>query len=151
MTKAVQRADTELPPQWATFIGRYLETGNARQSAIDAGFSDSYANTITTRFPDKVRSTLRDALESKGITSEKIAEKVNELLEAKTGDEPNYQAIDKGISHAVKIRGDYSDEPPKSQGGNTYNFIFSAEVQEDVKRIEARIKERLTQQHVSET
>lgn len=96
------------------------------------------------------KETLREALESKGITAEKIASKVGELLEARNGDEPNYQAIDKGITHAVKIRGDYSDEPPKATSGATYNFLFSAETQERVRLIEDEIKSQLIKPHAQE-
>ena len=116
MSKKISIA--ELDPRWAKFIDRYLETGNAKQSAIIAGFSEEYASVITTRFPDKVRESLTDALESKGITSERIAEKIEVLLEASTpiyknnnatgeiehiGDKPDYIAVDKGITHAIKI------------------------------------------------
>ena len=52
------------------------------------------------------------------------------------GEAPDFQAIDKGITHAVKIRGDYADEPVKDKSGNTYNFLFSADTQADIKAIE---------------
>lgn len=40
------------------------------------------------------------------------------------------------------------DEPDRKPTGNTYNFIFSKEVQDDVKAIEARIKARLINSNV---
>lgn len=159
----------KINPKWANFTERYLETGNAYQSAIDVGFTKSYALVITSRFPDKVIKSLKEALEAKGITPEKIAEKVDSLLEATkpiyknnnetgeielVGESPDYQAIDKGITHAVKIRGDYAEDAPKvaPPSGNTYNFIFSAPVQEEVRKAEAKIKEMLVlNTHVQKT
>lgn len=62
--------------------------------------------------------TMAQALEAQGINSIKIAEKIEVLLNAETpiyknnnetgevehvGDKPDYQAVDKGISHALKI------------------------------------------------
>lgn len=90
------------------------------------------------------RSTLKSALEKQGVTPEKIARKVDELLDNK---DPN--AIDKGLKYATNIYG-VDTEPEKKQGGNTYNFIFSPEVQGQVKEIEAKIKEQLIKKHVQE-
>ena len=86
---------------------------------------------------------LREALIAEGIDSKKIAEKINVLLEAKDGEKTDYTAIDKGLKHATAIFG-ITEDKPKDNSGNTYNFIFSEEVQGDIKQIEDRIKERLT-------
>src|SRR5690348_5598026 len=75
--------DEQLDPRWATFLDLYLASGNAKASAIEAGFSETYADNITTRFPDKVRKSMAAALESTGVTSELIAEKILLLLHAK--------------------------------------------------------------------
>jgi len=88
----------ELSPRWANFIDRYIETGNAKQSAKDVGFSEHYADVITSRFPQKVRKSLAQALETKGVTSQKIADKIDWLL-----DQDEYQAVDKGITQAAKM------------------------------------------------
>src|SRR5688572_28437405 len=61
----------ELDPRWANFVDLYLTNGNAKRSAIEAGFSENYADVITSRFPEKVRKSLVDALDHKGITSDK--------------------------------------------------------------------------------
>lgn len=86
---------------------------------------------------------LKEALISEGITPEKIAEKINVLLDAKgLLDIPDYTAVDKGLKHATAIYG-ITEDKPKSNSTNTYNFIFSPETQKDVKEIENRIKQRL--------
>lgn len=107
----------ELTPRWAAFLPLYIESGNAYQSAIQAGFSHEYANVITTRFPTKVRKSLAAALEEKGIGSEVVAERIRTLLYATKpvwvkgengvnemiDEGPDYQAIDKGLTHTLKI------------------------------------------------
>lgn len=105
---------------------------------------------------------LKGALVKQGITPERIASKIDVLLNAKKyiqkfshetgeteliGEQDDYQAIDKGIAHATKIYG-ILDDAPKEKSGNTYNFVFSAPVREKVNLIEAEIKEALTKPHV---
>ena len=58
----------------------------------------------------KERETLKQALENQGINSKKIAKKIDVLLEAKQGKRPDYTAINNGINHAVKVRGDYAPD-----------------------------------------
>lgn len=91
---------------------------------------------------------LRQALVDEGINPKKIAEKINVLLEAndKEGNK-DYTAIDKGLKHATAIYG-ITEEPPKNPSGNTYNFIFSKEVQSEVQAIETRIKQMLVKPNV---
>lgn len=89
------------------------------------------------------RESLKEALEKKGITAEKIADKISLLLESEDNN-----AIDKGINHAVKVRGDYSEEKPKEKGTNIYNFFFNKELQEDVHVLEEKIKAKLVQKNV---
>lgn len=105
---------------------------------------------------------LKAALIRQGITPDKISERINVLLHAKKsiqkfshetgeteliGEQDDYQAIDKGLSHATKIYG-ILDETPKSPTGNTYNFIFSEDIRNKVNAIDAEIKEALIKPHV---
>lgn len=94
---------------------------------------------------------LREALVEQGINPTKIAEKINVLLDATTGEneKPDVNAIDKGLKHATAIYG-IVDDKPKNTGGNTYNFIFSDETKAEVKKIEDVIKAKLIQQNVKE-
>lgn len=88
---------------------------------------------------------LREALIAQGINPKKIAEKINVLLDAhdEKGNK-DFTAIDKGLKHATSIYGIVDpNEKPKSQ--NTYNFIFNAETQAEIKNLEDKIKARLIQ------
>jgi phage terminase small subunit len=152
------------------FVDKLIENdGNRTKTAREVfGIADpKYAHVKAERILQKPevalaieqkRATLIEALEKKGVSPEKIAEKVGVLLEAKrkvfknnnesgeielVAEEPDYNAIDKGISHAIKIHG-IEDDTPKPQATTTYNLIFSGPVQEKVKVIDAEIKEMLT-------
>ena len=143
------------------FIAEYIKTGNGVQSALKVYNTDSYINAghIATDNLSKpairdeigiIQTTLKQALIDKGITPEKIASKIDELLEAKGDD--RYTIIDKGLKHATNIYG-ITDDPSKDKDkqSNTYNFIFSPENQADIKAIEERIKARLVQSHDHES
>ncbi len=96
------------------------------------------------------KETLKSALEKQGITPVYIAEKVNVLLNAidDKGNE-DYTAIDKGLKHATNIYG-IEDPFEKGKVNNTYNFLFTKEVKEEVNQIESIIKSKLTQRNVQE-
>lgn len=146
------------------FVADYLATGNGTQSVLK-----NYD--VAGKKPEKTASvmavenlakpsiitaieigqvSLKSALEKQGITPARIAEKVDVLLNAtektivlgKEYSSPDYVAIDKGLKHATTIYG-VVDEDKKSSSMNTYNFIFSKEVQEDVKKLEDNIKQKL--------
>lgn len=90
---------------------------------------------------------LKKALIAQGITPQKIAQKIDILLEAtdRIGAD-DYTAIDKGLKHATAIFGIIQDKPP-GEGKTTYNFIFSTEVREKVREMEEEIKSLLTKPH----
>lgn len=91
---------------------------------------------------------LKKALEAEGINPKKIAEKINILLNAVDKEGTNdYTAIDKGLKHATAIYG-ITDELPKTNSANTYNFIFSPQVQSEVKAMEDKIKAMLIKPNV---
>lgn len=90
------------------------------------------------------------ALRKQGINPKKIASKIDVLLEAKKknmeGDlETDFTAVDKGLKHATTIYG-LVEEKPATGNKNTYNFIFSPEVQTKVRDINEDIKKLLSQQ-----
>jgi len=91
---------------------------------------------------------LKKALLAQGITPQKIAKKIDVLLEAKDRfKKDDYQAIDKGLKHATAIFGVVQEKPP-GENKTTYNFIFSTEVRERVREMEEEIKSLLTKSYV---
>lgn len=143
----------KLTKQEVKFTEKVIETGNLTK-AVQESFNiedPNYAGVKGHRLirNDKIieaievkRKTLREALYEKGINEVKVAETINELLDAK--DEKglsDYTAKDKGLKHALSIYGVEDPEKPKSQ--NTYNFIFNAEAQSEIKAMEEKIKAKL--------
>lgn len=140
------------------FVKDYVLSGNGQTAAlnnyeIEAKDKESVARSIATENLTKPyiveaieikQETLKSALEKKGITPDKIADKINVLLDAEdleTG-KKDYTAIDKGLKHAKEIYGIESlDDKPKSN--TTYNFIFNPQTQAEIKSIEDKIKARL--------
>lgn len=58
---------------------------------------------------------------------------------------PDTNIQEKALDKAYKLKGRYvEDTIPVSRGGNTYNIIFSAPVQEKIKAIESELKDILT-------
>ncbi len=94
------------------------------------------------------RKTLKQALLDKGIDEDYLAKKVEVLLEAKDEEgNTDFNAIDKGLKHATNIYGvENPEDKPKTQ--NTYNFLFSAETQLEIKQIEDKIKAQLLKPNV---
>lgn len=158
------------------FVKDYVLSGNGQESALNnyeikAKNKENIARAIASENLTKPnvalaieikQETLKSALEKKGITPEKIADKINVLLEAskpifknnnstgeieQVGEEIDYTAIDKGLKHATAIYGvENTDDKPKSQ--TTYNFIFNSETQEKIKAINEAIKSKLIQGNV---
>ncbi len=144
------------------FVEDYVLTGNGTQSVLKNYDTESprtasvmavenLAKPSVALAVEIKQNSLKEALINQGVTPEKIAEKISVLLEATVGETqiPDVNAIDKGLKHSKDIYGVIEDNP-KSPTGNTYNFIFSAEVQEKVKAIEGEIKQMLIQPHVKE-
>lgn len=119
-------------------VGYGTITQDPRRILESEGFKDALSET-----------GLKEALIAQGINPTKIAEKINVLLDATNGEKPDVNAIDKGLKHATAIYG-VIDDKPKNPGGNTYNFIFSKEVQAEVDKIEDVIKAKLRQNYVPE-
>lgn len=86
---------------------------------------------------EKQQLTLKEALGKQGITPERIALKVDELL---NHEDPN--AVDKGLKHALNIHG-VDEEGGNKRGNTSYTIIFNSDTQKKIKAIEAEIKEKL--------
>lgn len=162
-TKTKQKKPRRLSKKREGFVKDFVETGNATEAAVrnfnvkdrkvaQAVGSEVLSSPIVQEAVEARKETLREALERKGVTSEKIADTVSDLLEATDPDgNPDYKARDKGVVHATRIRGDVTDTPPVTPTNNTYNFLkITVEDQRDIKSIEARLKEKLIQPHVQQ-
>lgn len=108
------------------------------------------------------RSELEAALRKRGVTPALIAVKVKNLLDASSpiyknnnetgeielvGEKPDYQAMDKGITQAMKmgLGGGYVKETaPPAPGTVNVTFINSPEVQKLIQNFEQSLKEQLT-------
>lgn len=134
------------------FVVKFVETGNATKAVQESyGIKDSnVAANKGSRLLRKAniegeieveRISLKQALINEGITPNYIASKVNTLLKNK---DPN--AIDKGLKHTMNVYG-ITDTDDKPKISNTYNFIFNADTQKEIKEMEDKIKNRLIQNH----
>ena len=85
------------------------------------------------------------ALREMGLTEELVTTALVEDIEEKPQRRLGELSLAANILGMVKKE---SESLPSSQGSATYNFIFSAETQAQVKAIEDQIKQRLTQPHV---
>lgn len=163
----------KLKPKDIEFAKKYVannENGTKTVKEVYGTEDDGYARVKATRLitQDNVsqaieveRESLLSALEKEGVTPKKISKKINVLLEAskevyETNDDgereqvgklPDFTAIDKGLKHATAIYG--ITDPQEKKTSNTYNFLFSSEVQGEVKKINDVIKAKLIE-HVQE-
>lgn len=140
------------------FVKDYILSGNGELSAlnnyeIEGKDKENIARSIASQNLTKLnvieaiekgQETLKSALQKKGITPEKIADKINVLLDAEdleTG-KKDYTAIDKGLKHAKEIYGVESIED-KPKTNTTYNFIFNEDTQGKIKELNEAIKNKL--------
>ena len=95
------------------------------------------------------KESLKSALIKQGITPDKIAEKVNVLL---NGVDPqgntDYTAVDKGLKHATNI---YGVEEPEKQKGTIYNFILNPTFKQQIQPLEEALKEQFKNVKAPET
>lgn len=146
------------------FVKDYLETGNGTQSALK-NYDTEDENTAAVIASENLRKPKIAALIEEKLPDEELFQIHREGLYASrevwknnnetkqiehVSDEPDYAVRHKYLDSAYKLKGKYSPEPEPT-GGNktTYNFIFSKEVQADVKELEGRIKQKLIN-HVQE-
>jgi hypothetical protein len=173
MEQTKQKKKAKLPKltkQDIAFVEKVVETGKLTKSAQEAYNLDNqrYAGVKAQRLIAKdniiqaievKRKSLKQALIDKGITEDKIAEKIEVLLEAQTEHKTesgetiikkDYNAIDKGLKHATNIYGveDLNDKPKE----NVYNFFFEPTFQKSIKNYDQNIKNLIiNRQNVQET
>jgi len=107
-----------------------------------SGYSEKTALT-----PKTVTDTIgfKQALRDLGLTEELITTALVEDIQAKPANRIQELKLGAEVLGMTK-----RDEEPQKQQGNTYNFIFSESVQQEVKAMEDRIKAQLLKPHVQE-
>lgn len=136
------------------FVEDYVIDENGTQAVIknyDVK-DESVASSISTenlRKPyiaeaiENKRKSLKEALIEAKIDEKKVADTIKELLDA-TDEKGNkdYTAKDKGLKHTLSIYG-IEDQNDKPKSNTTYNFIFSKEIQEQIRISNEIIKAKL--------
>lgn len=84
-------------------------------------------------------SGFKKALAEFGLTEELITTSLVEDIKAK----PKSRVKELGLGADILGMRKREEESPKNNSISTYNFIFSKEVQNDVKKLEESIKEKL--------
>lgn len=155
----IQQQKRKLTKKQKGFVKDYVIDENGTQAVLknyDVKKNITAANIATENLSkpyiveaiENKRKSLKEALFEEGINEQYIAQKVNVLLKATDNQgNPDINAIDKGLKHTLSIHGvEEPNDKPKSQ--TTYNFIFNAETQAEIKELEDKIKARLIQKHV---
>jgi len=148
------------------FVKDYVLSGNGQESALNnynikGKDKENIARSIASENLTKPNvalaieiktETLKSALEKKGITPDKIADKINVLLDAskpifknnnatgeieQVGEEIDYIAVDKGLKHAKEIYGVEDSDKPKE---NIYNFFFEPKFQQNIRNFDENLK-----------
>lgn len=151
---------TKLTKKEKGFVKDYLETGNGVQSALANYDTEDYHTAGAIAHENLKKPKIQQALEE-ALPDEILLEIHREGLYAmkpffdkdgnKLAEDADYGVRYKYLDLAHKLKGHYvSEDAPKEINRTTYNFVFSKEVQDDVKEIEAKIKARLIN-HVPET
>ena len=140
-----------------TLVRKNNENGSLTVKEVFGINNDDYARVKAHRLITKAnvsqaieqeKETLKSALEKEGITPVKIAQTINELLDA-TDDKGNkdFTAKDKGLKHALSIHGVEEPNKPKE---NVYNFFFEPKFQQNIKNYDQYLKEQILNKDVEE-
>lgn len=103
-------AITQLKPAHQTFVRRYIGNGgNATQAYMKAypNAKERSAWSSASRLvrQGKVRRAINEVMETYGVTTEKLSEKISELLSHEANDKLGLHAVDRGLVHARAILG----------------------------------------------
>lgn len=129
----------DLQPRQVDFLaGWLLEGKTAKQAAIDAGYSEEYADVITSRLSGNVRLMMRLVFEAKGITPSKIVEKEIEILNSN-----DLGAKNTALNRIHKIFGSLSDAPAIVVNNNNHQTLelHDEKIIQATSNYEANLKE----------
>ncbi len=144
----------KLTKQEKGFVKEVIEHGNATK-AVKNSFDIDDSNYAGVKGHELLRNPKIQNAIQEALPDELLARVHLEGLNATIGeDKPDYSVRHRYLDSAYKVKGTYvaqdPDDKPKNTG-NTYNFMFSPENQEDIKAFEEKLKARLIQKHVQET
>ena len=92
-------------PRFARFTELYLTTGNARHSAIMAGFSESYSDAFAYKLAQRARISMAPALRAAGIDEVRIAHLIEGKLDAKMVKwNPEKKEFQEFVDHGTQLK-----------------------------------------------
>jgi hypothetical protein len=89
------------------------------------------------------RVALMEAMQEAGITENKVAKKINELL-----DSDNHVAMDKGITHTLKIAGAYAPTKTQTEHTGTIEHTLEADEGDYADFIKSKNRDRIIEEGV---
>lgn len=164
MTKKKETKKKRLSKKRKGFAKDFVKTGNATEAAVrnfnvkDRDVARRVGSELLT-FPDviaeveKIEKSIADQIPNDLLVTTHIqglgATQVRFTPEGEQIEVPDFSTRHKYVESGYKLKkviGAGDETPKTSSSGNTYNFIFSAETQAEVKAIEEKIKARLVEQ-----
>lgn len=112
MTKL--KKDTPLKPRMKKYARKVAQTGEILKSANDVGYKGNYGSQLIQN--PKIQTAIQVEMDKQGTTTEKIARKIDEGMEAfrvirdKGKEYPDFHVRKEYVDMALKIRGDYAPE-----------------------------------------
>ena len=151
----IQKPHRKLTKKERLFVREYAKTENGTQAVLKAYDVENpkIAGVIATQNLNKLRIGEAVKVEIKRladrIPDDLIEEKHLALLNKldEKGDIDTH-AVSKGLEMAYKVKGSYKTDDEGNSAAkpkNIYNFFFSKEAQDEVKTLEDKIKNALTQ------
>ena len=171
-TEQTKEKPRRLTKKQKGFVKDYVDTGNASEAVrrnydvvdVDTAKSMGTENLAKPYIAEAVEEQQKKLAERipDGLLVERHIELLNKRevhrvsvdgeAEYELIDQPDTQAVSKGLEMAYKLKGAFAVEvlPTVSKTVHTYNFIFSPETQSDIREIEERLKARLIQPHATQ-
>ena len=106
--------DTPLKPRMKKYARKVAQTGEILKSANDVGYKGNYGSQLIQN--PKIQTAIQVEMDKQGTTTEKIARKIDEGMEAfrvirdKGKQYPDFHVRKEYVDMALKIRGDYAPE-----------------------------------------
>lgn len=115
MSKKLEKLRNKLTFKQRKFVEVYIQTGNATESAMQAYDIKDRNSAAVIGFENLRKLNIAEFLEESGVTDKRLADKINEGLDAKkrvrdyeTGEisyDPDYMAQHKFLTTALDLKG----------------------------------------------